>query len=155
MDADYVFVDTGAFIALAASKDRYHEKAGGIYSDLLTRQANLLTTNYVVNETCNWLLYDNTLGHPAARTFGDMIRRVSLPFPLETTIKHRLPVSADLVLIYPSHDLEGIAWEIFCKYDTSGFSFTDCVSFAVMQHLGIRTVFAFDSHFDMLGFERL
>lgn len=45
------------------------------------------------------------------------------------------------------------------EYCTSAVSKTDesadCVSFAVMQSLGISKAFAFDSHFDVLGFERL
>jgi predicted nucleic acid-binding protein len=32
-------------------------------------------------------------------------------------------------------------------------SFVDCVSFDLMQHLGIRRAFAFDKHFAEQGFE--
>ena len=154
MGADYVFVDTSAFIALAAKKDKYHEDAARMYSELLDSHTNLVTTNHVVDEVCNRLLWDSTLGHKASRKFGDMVRDISTPFVLDET-NRRLPVFADLVLVYPVHKIEGSAWDIFCKYDTAGFSYTDCVSFAVMQKLGIKKAFAFDHHFDILGFERL
>jgi len=154
MGADYVFVDTGAFVALSAKRDRYHEEAVGTYSRLLDSRASLLLTNHVVDEVCNRLLWDKTLGFEAAAKFGDMIRDVSTPLVLGD-VNCRLPVSADLVLVYPTHEIEGIAWDVFHKYRTAGFSYTDCVSFAVMQALGIKKAFAFDHHFDILGFERL
>jgi predicted nucleic acid-binding protein len=44
------------------------------------------------------------------------------------------------------------AWELFQKYDDQKFSFTDCISFAVMNLLKINTVFAYDSHFSVMGF---
>ena len=35
------------------------------------------------------------------------------------------------------------------------FSFTDCMSFIVMEMLKINKVFSFDRHFDQYGFIRL
>ena len=32
-------------------------------------------------------------------------------------------------------------------------SFVDCVSFETMRHLGIKTTFAFDPHFEEQGYE--
>ena len=37
------------------------------------------------------------------------------------------------------------------KYD---FSFTDCVSFVVTLEMGIKETFAFDGHFNQMGFVR-
>ena len=38
--------------------------------------------------------------------------------------------------------------------DMTIFSFTDCVSFVVMWMRGIKEAFAFDEHFNQMGFTR-
>jgi predicted nucleic acid-binding protein len=45
------------------------------------------------------------------------------------------------------------ALERFEKYADQNVSFTDCVSFVLMQKHGIRTAFSFDRHFAMAGFD--
>ena len=40
------------------------------------------------------------------------------------------------------------------RYDDKDFSFTDCVSFVVMWETGIKEAFAFDEHFNQMGFIR-
>lgn len=57
--------------------------------------------------------------------------------------------------MYTTPEIENTAWQIFEKYDTAEFSFTDCVSFAVMQAMGLKKAFTFDSHYDIIGFQRL
>jgi len=39
------------------------------------------------------------------------------------------------------------------KYADKEISFTDCVSFAIMRRVGIRTAFTFDRHFRDAGFQ--
>jgi predicted nucleic acid-binding protein len=43
------------------------------------------------------------------------------------------------------------AWQVFSAYRDKQWSFTDCVSRAVMERLGITTAFAFDEHFRQFG----
>jgi len=43
------------------------------------------------------------------------------------------------------------AWRIFQQYKDKGFSFTDCISFAVMERHKIRAAFAFDEHVRQYG----
>jgi len=50
-------------------------------------------------------------------------------------------VKAPLLIAYVNASVEAEAWRILARYDTAGFSFTDCISFAVMQSLGIKKVF--------------
>jgi len=154
MGTDMVFVDASAFIALAANKDESHERAVGIYEVLTTSGARLFTTNHVVDEVCNWLLWDRTLGHRFAVRFGEFIQT-----SWTARIPHRdqaAPIAPwARTLVYSDPDLERLAWDIFARYDTAGFSFTDCVSFAAMQSLGIKKAFTFDKHYDTMGFERL
>lgn len=57
-------------------------------------------------------------------------------------------------IVRVSRELEEKALDIFEKYDDKYFSFTDCVSFAVMQEMNIKEAFAFDEHFSQMGFIR-
>lgn len=148
-----VFVDTGAFIALLNDDDKYHREALWIYTYLLDEGYLLYTTNHIVDETCSWLLRDRDCGHGAAIRFGEMIRSVSVP----ATAGDEPAWIGDrkAILIYSTPEVEGSAWDILAHYRSTGFSFTDCTSFAVMRILSIRKVFAFDVHFDIMGFERI
>jgi predicted nucleic acid-binding protein len=44
------------------------------------------------------------------------------------------------------------AWKIFVAFDDKRWSFTDCVSYAVMKRLGINEAFALDDDFRQFGF---
>ena len=48
--------------------------------------------------------------------------------------------------------LEAIAEGILESYADQDFSYTDAVSFAVMQEQGIKEAFSFDRHFATTGF---
>jgi predicted nucleic acid-binding protein len=54
--------------------------------------------------------------------------------------------------IYSTPELEGEAQEILRRYKDQDFSYTDAVSFALMQREGIEEAFAFDAHFRTMGF---
>jgi predicted nucleic acid-binding protein len=47
------------------------------------------------------------------------------------------------------------AWVIFQTYRDKEWSFTDCVSYAVVERLRIRKAFAFDQHFHQFGIVRV
>jgi len=47
------------------------------------------------------------------------------------------------------------AWQVFEQFNVDKlWSFTDCVSYVVMQSQGITEVFSFDRHFSQMGFIR-
>ena len=52
---DLVFVDTGAWIALALTRDPFHERARNAWEELLERGARLATSVPVVIETFTYL----------------------------------------------------------------------------------------------------
>ena len=149
-----VFTDSGVFIAIGSERDDLHEDAVETYDRLIAQKATLVTTNHVVDETCNWLIYRLADGHRRALQFGGRLRDGmcvigTSELPAGWHLPHRL------VIVYATPEIERRAWDIFAKYDTARFTFTDCVSFAVMQMLGINKAFAYDEHFDVMGFERL
>jgi predicted nucleic acid-binding protein len=121
-----VFVDTGAWYALADSSDRHHDEARRFYL-AQAPLGRLVTSDLVVSET--WTLIGAHLGRAAALTFWDTLRATRTP-----------------ILTIEAVDLEA-AWRIVHAFPDQDFSFTDCASFAVMERLGIDEVFAFDSHF--------
>ena len=128
-----LFVDTGAWYALADKSDGFHTKAVQVYPDLLRRYRYLTTTNLVVAETYTLML--RSLGHDRARKF-----------------LHNLGASPRIVKIYSDKVLEQQAEKILEEYEDQNFSYTDAVSFAVMNKYGIRLAFAFDQHFATAGF---
>jgi predicted nucleic acid-binding protein len=44
------------------------------------------------------------------------------------------------------------AWRVFATFDDKTWSFTDCVSYAVMKRLQITEAFALDDDFKQFGF---
>jgi hypothetical protein len=128
-----VFVDTGAWLALADTGDGLHDAAIASYPTVLEAGSRLVTTNLVVAESYN--LIRRRLGHSPAMSFLESLR-----------------ASPRLIKIYSDADTESAAEDILLRYDDQDFSFVDAVSFAVMQQEGIAEAFAFDRHFAAAGF---
>jgi predicted nucleic acid-binding protein len=128
-----LFVDTGAWVALADYDDKYHERAASEYPDLLKGYRRLVTTNLVVAEV--YIILRRALGHAAAITF------------LETTRS-----SPRIEKVQSTEELEIEAEGILRRYSDQDFSYTDAVSFALMRQRVIDTAFAFDKHFSIAGF---
>lgn len=128
-----IFIDTGAWIALADQNDQYHNIAKNVYACVRKNRIPAVITDYIFDETVTWLRYK--IGHRTACDWGNKILNSRM---VET-------VSAD-----DGHIIS--AWKLFQKYHDQKFSFTDCVSFAVMSLLKINTVFGYDSHFSVMGF---
>ncbi len=129
-----IFVDTGAFYALADADDAHHAEATEFYSGSFGVH-RFFTSDYVIVET--WLLIRNKLGRAAAMRHGVV------------GVLHVIP-----------DDVER-AWRICERSTDQDFSQVDAVSFALMERAGIDSAFAFDSHFTVYrtshnhAFERL
>lgn len=127
-----VFLDTGAFLALADEDDDYHSVA--IHTQLLGNRAQLLTSNYVLAETYTLIRFK--VGHKAA---VDFMRRFE---------------PAGIKVLRVSEAVEQAAKVIFARYDDKEFSFVDCTSFALIDHHQLDQAFAFDGHFRQYRFKR-
>ena len=130
-----IFVDSGAWIALLDRRDQYHSEAVAIYNDLVQQDAQLLTTDYVIDETVTRLRYD--FSHSGAVEFFDFIE----------SIKNR----GILTVTEIDSTLFQEAEHLFRQYNTASLSFTDCTSFVVCRRRNISEAFAFDQHFPMMG----
>jgi len=61
------FIDTSGFIAMLDADDAFHAMAAKTWIDILTSQETLVTTNYVLLETC--ALVQHRLGMQAVKLF--------------------------------------------------------------------------------------
>ena len=133
MTKNKIFVDTGAWFAIADKSDQYHNQAVGVYPRLFKDNDYLTTTNLVIAET--YILIRRTMGHKPAVTF---LRNIG--------------ASPRVAKIYSDQTLEQDAQNILGKYQDQDFSYADAVSFATMKHHGIDRAFSFDQHFITAGF---
>jgi predicted nucleic acid-binding protein len=134
--AEPVFVDTGAWIALALTRDPLHDRAREAWAQLRQSGARLFTSVPVVIETFTFL--DRNVSRATARSWKDSF----------SGLRHFA------VLTATRRDL-GRAWSYFDRPDLHKLSATDAVSFVLMQDRRIRTAFAFDTHFATAGFRMI
>jgi predicted nucleic acid-binding protein len=126
------FVDTSAFLAVLDADDENHQNAREKWEELISQNAVLVCSNYILVET--FALIQNRLGLEALRAFQeDVVPLLTIHWVNESA--HQVGVMG--VLAAAKRNL----------------SLVDCVSFDVMRQLGIKSVFAFDRHFKEQGFE--
>jgi predicted nucleic acid-binding protein len=131
--AERVFVDSGAWIALALVRDPLHQRAREAWDHLNATGARLHTSVPVVLETFTFL--DRNAAREAALAW-----KASL-----TQVRHLK------VLPCTTKELD-LAWRYFERPDLHKLSATDAVSFVLMTQRRIRTAFTFDAHFATAGF---
>ncbi len=128
-----VFVDTGAWIALAVTTDPMHRRAVETWDQLVRDGSRLTTSVPVVLETFTFLERNAT-------------REVALRW------KDALPgVPFFRLLECSARDLTA-AWSFFERRDLRKLSAVDATSFVVMKREKIRRAFTFDQHFATVGF---
>jgi len=127
------FVDSGAWIALALTRDPLHAQALELWDILQNARARLHTSVPVVIETFTFL--DRNANRDVALTWQESIYKPG-------TVK---------ILPCELRDLEQ-SWEYFRRADLHKLSAVDATSFAVMKRSRIRIAFTFDRHFAIAGF---
>lgn len=131
-----VFVDTGAWIALALTRDPLHPRAADAWAELAGSGARLHTSVSIVVETFSFL--DRNTTRTTALSWKDSLKVVPRLRVLSST----------------SRDLEQ-AWKYFERSDLHKPSAVDALSFVLMTQRDIRIAFAFDSHFATAGFRMI
>jgi predicted nucleic acid-binding protein len=124
-----IFVDTGAWFATFVPSDPDHSAA----STWIERNTKpLITTDYIIDELLTLLLRrgEGLRIMPAGHAlFSEAIARIE----------------------WVSQQDVRLGWDFFSQYHDKDWSFTDCVSRALINRLGIRVAFAFDKHFRQFG----
>jgi len=128
-----VFVDSGAWIALALSRDPLHAQAREQWDLLRAAGARLHTSVPVVVETFTFL--DRNANRDVALAWKDSVAR---PGTLN-------------ILPCDLRDLQR-SWEYFRRADLHKLSAVDATSFAIMKRARIRLAYTFDHHFAVVGF---
>jgi predicted nucleic acid-binding protein len=128
-----VFVDSGAWIALALSRDPFHAQAREQWDLLRGAGAKLHTSVPVVIETFTFL--DRNANRDVALVWTNSIYQPN-------TVKI---ISCEL------RDLER-SWEYFRRADLHKLSAVDATSFAIMKRAGIGRAYTFDHHFAVVGY---
>ena len=129
-----IFIDTSALLAVLDGDDAGHAKAAQAWKDILSTDIGLVTTNYVVVETC--ALVQNRLGLGALRFFHENIVPVLRIQWVDEAVHH---AAVGTLLAVARKNL----------------SLVDCVSFETMRLLGISSAFTLDKHFKEQSFHCL
>jgi uncharacterized protein len=128
-----VFVDSGAWIALALLRDPLHVRAREQWNLLHQAGAKLHTSVPVVIETFTFL--DRNANRDVALRWREAIDQPK-------TVR---------ILPCELRDLEE-AWRYFRRADLHKLSAVDATSFAIMKRSRIRLAYTFDHHFAVVGF---
>ena len=134
--ANETFVDTSGFYSLLVRRDHMHAAAADYMARAARDQGRFVTTDYVLDEAVTLL---------KARGHGRLIA------PLFDSIDN----SAAMRIEWTTSERFDEARAFCMLHSDKAWSFTDCVSFVVMQSLGLTAALTSDSHFAQAGFRVL
>jgi predicted nucleic acid-binding protein len=122
-----VFIDTSAFCALTIPKDQFNSTAKIIHKQIQDKMAHIYSSDYVLDEV--YTLLKTRSSHAVSVRFMEEIQE------------------SHIIILRITEDIEEAAKTIFRQLADKRLSFTDCTSFALINHFDIEAVFAFDDHF--------
>ncbi|HEV8440199.1 MAG TPA: PIN domain-containing protein [Methylomirabilota bacterium] len=130
-----LLVDSGAWIALFSARDQHHAEAEAMVRAAVHRRARLLTTNLILAEVHRLLLFRAGI-QPAIHALARIEASPLVAIEFATATHHR----------------RARAW--LEKLPDQQISYTDAVSFAVMEVSRCRAAMSFDHDFEVAGFVR-
>lgn len=124
-----IFLDTGFLFALVSRRDAHHKRVVEVFREFqnVRLQDHLLTTNHVIAEAITLTL---KIGHDKAVKLGDQLYGEKLAR-----------------IHWAAPDEERAAFEYFKRHQDQTYSVVDCLSFVIMEKLGIHEALAVDSDF--------
>ena len=128
-----LFVDSGAWIALRSVRDQHHIDADRLFREAIAAQIPLLTTNLIVAETYRLTLFRAGV-QPAMRAL------------------ERIDASPSVTLHFPTAADHAAARRWLERVAPRPTTYTDAVSFAIMEKTNCDTVLGFDDDFAAAGF---
>ena len=131
-----LLVDSGYWIALESLDDQNHLAALNYWQRLKADMPMLLSTTYIFDEVVTF--FNSRQNHAKAVEIGNIL--------LSSSFVEMIEVDSQLFE-------EG--WRYFERHKDKHYSFTDCVSFGVMNDRMLETALSFDRHFKQAGFKTL
>ncbi len=130
-----LFVDTGALVARVLKRDQHHRTSQEAWASLAQIDVKLFGSEHVLDEAITLLT-----------------RQAGAAYACRWARDHLASQQIEWLNTVPDDWHEGLRW--LDKFADQRPSFTDCLSFALMRREGLSTVFGFDQHFVLAGFER-
>ncbi len=125
-----VFADTVFWIGLVNKSDQYADRAKSWSQKILGK---IITTDAVLTETAN------ALARPEWRSYViDLIENLRQNDGVE--------------IVQVDADLWEDAWKLYQQRQDKGWGLTDCISFVVMNQMGLSDALTADDHFRQAGF---
>lgn len=126
-----VFIDTGAFIALFVSSERYHSKVSKKYKEYRRQRVQLFTSYYILDELFTRLIYD----------FGKSITQKAIDLLNKSIVKE------ELVVLDIDEAIFKKAQETMIKFSEHKLSLTDATSYILYKDFSLDEVFTLDDDF--------
>ena len=126
-----IFADTSGFFALLVKNDYMYVRARANFNYFAEKNVQLVTSSFVLVETT--ALLQRRIGMAPVHDFNAKI----------------LPL---LEVVWVDDQWYARAIQRLLAQNNRNVSLVDCLSFAIMDSLGIDCAFAFDKHFEENGF---
>lgn len=126
-----VFIDTGAFIALFVSSEKYHKQVSKKYKEYRKQHSQLFTSYYILDELFTRLIYD----------FGKTAAQKTIERMDKSIEKEELKVLDIDAVIFKK------AQEIMIKFSEYKISLTDATSYILYKDFALDEVFTLDDDF--------
>ena len=130
------FLDTSYILALEIKNESNHQNVLQNWLKLRSTNPQLVTTTYIFDEVVTFL--NSRKLHNKAIDIGDRLLR-----------------SSSLDLIEIDQTLFNQGWLYFKQYQDKYYSFTDCISFSIMNQKKITIALTLDNHFRQAGFQMM
>jgi len=134
--ADGVFLDTAGLLAALNQDDDLHKSATAVLRQIEESNRRVVTTTFVLAEV------------------GNGLARTSLR-PDTVWLIRKLHSDPRSTVVYADQGELFEALELYAERSDKTWGLVDCVSFVVMQRMGIAEAFTADRHFEQAGFVAL
>ncbi len=130
-----VFFDTGAFIALFISQEKYHKQISSKYRDYRKQRALFYTSFYILDELFTRLIYD----------FGKSATEKVIDLLMKSIEKEEVKV-LDIDEATFDKSLKSLL-----KFAEHKISLTDATTYTLFKDLQLDELFTLDSDFKKIG----
>lgn len=130
-----VFFDTGAFIALFVSSEKYHKQIADKYADYRKQRALFYTSYYILDELFTRLIYD----------FGKTFTQKIINLLLKSIEKE------EIMILDIDEETFKKSLDVLLKFSEHKISFTDSTTYVLHRDFRLNEIFTLDSDFKKIG----